>query len=509
MERSRRIFAQSEYNLFHPAFWFGNVDVRPLGLFRIGFGALMLKEAIYHIFTAAVWYSDAGMFPVRLLPRVSPNIPTLMSGLTETWMAQAFFVVWALVALLLLLGWRTRVMSVVNLVLLVSVINRNEMVVTGADGVMQVLGFWSLFLPLGRSYSLDARRRSTDLRPVTYAFPVRMFQLQVALIYLFTTIYKLQGETWLNGDAVYMALQVRMHTFPLAEWLLANASLPVLGALTYFTLAVEGGFALLVLAPVFQPYLRRAGLLLGVVLHVGIAVVMNVPNFPLIMMFSYLVFLDSDIVNWIERQFLVNETPAQPDSDLPAEIPKPAPTKRGCSGALAEIPRGMAQGAYRGLVATALVTVMSVVVWGNLLNNDALARQLQLRAMPAALENGLRAIGLWESWAMFAPNPLTFEGWFGLNGIFPNGNIYDLRSGLNRPHWYYGPTARWGKLEENLMSRGIDDPLFTAWTTYTCHEYQATGVVNVQIVLYSRPTSPPGQPFEPYQTKVIQGVDCR
>ena len=156
MNRPRWLVASSEFNFLHPAYWFGDVDARPLGLFRIAFAALMLKEAIYHIFVAEIWYSDAGMLPLRLLPRVSPTTPTLMSSMDAAWMVDVFFLIWAVVALLLLIGWQTRMMSILNLVLLVSVVNRNQLVVTGADSVMQALAFWSIFLPLGRCYSVDA-----------------------------------------------------------------------------------------------------------------------------------------------------------------------------------------------------------------------------------------------------------------------------------------------------------------------------------------------------------------
>jgi len=496
----------TEYNIFHPAFWFGDVDARPLSLFRIAFAALMLKEAIYHIFVADIWYSDAGMLPSSLLQRVSPTTPTLMSGLSETWMAIAFFILWAIVALLLLVGWQTRIMSILNLVLLVSVINRNQLVVTGADGVMQVLAFWSLFLPLGRYYSVDARR-SSQQRPATYAFPVRMFQLQVALVYIFTTIFKLQGTTWQSGDALYMAMQIRMHTFPIAEWLLANASTSVLRTLTYAALLIEGGFAILVFAPIFQPYLRRVGLIAGVMLHVGIGIVMNIPNFPLIMVISYLTLLDSDWTNWIDRRLQVSSTSDQ-SANNPSNRPI-KPTQSGCLGILMAIPRGAVQGAYRGLLACLLGGVMVVVIWGNLLNNDRLAIRLNVHAMPGVVESNLRATGLWQSWALFAPDPLSYEGWFGLNGIFANGETYDVRSSLRRPHWYSGPLARWGKLEENLMSRDKDDPLFDAWAVYTCNQFRSQGMVGLQIVLYSRLTTPPGQPFLPYRTSVIKGGDCR
>ncbi len=506
MNRPRWLLSYPAFNFFHPAYWFGDVDVRPLSLFRIAFAALMLKEAIYHIFVAEVWYSDGGMLPSSLLMRVSPNTPTLMSGLSETWMAIAFFVLWAIVALLLLVGWQTRVMSLLNFVLLVCVINRNELVVTGADGVMQVLAFWSLFLPLGRCYSVDARWRPLNQRLTTYAFPVRMFQLQIALIYIFTTIFKLQGQTWLSGDALYMAMQIRMHTFPIAEWLLANASTSVLRTLTYIALIIEGGFALLVFAPVFQPYLRRVGLIAGVMLHVGIGLVMNVPNFPLIMMLSYLMLFDSAWVDWIDWHLQVTTPLAQPPMNPPD---KPAHgSKSGCLGVLIAMPRGIAQGAYRGLIACALAAVMVVIIWGNLLNNDRLAIRWNTPAMPVLVESTLRTIGLWQSWSMFAPDPLPYEGWFGLNGIFQNGETYDVRSSLRRPHWYSGPLARWGKLEENLMTKAKDDPLFVAWAVYTCKQFRSQGIVGLQIVLYSRATTAPGEPFLPYRTTILQGGNC-
>lgn len=502
MNRARRLLSSPDYNFFNPAYWFGDVDARPLGLFRIAFAALMLKEAIYHIFVAEVWYSDAGMLPTRLLPRLAPNTPTLMSAMPDTWMAILFFILWTMVALLLLVGWQTRLMSVLNFILLVSVINRNPLVATGADSVMQAFAFWSIFLPLGRCYSLDARRRGEQGKSLVYAFPVRMFQIQIALIYIFTTIFKLQGQTWSNGDALYMAMQVRMHTFPLAEWLLANASISVLRTLTYIALLIEGGFAILAFAPIFQPYLRAVALVAGVLLHIGIGLVMNVPNFPLVMIIGYLMLIDP---RWLDRLKRY---------ELPLPVPKPLPIKEaakvpsGCAATLAAIPAAMGKGAYRALLACVLLAAMVSIIWGNILSNDRLAIRLHTPAMPRVVEESLRAIGLWESWALFAPDPLSYEGWFGLNGVYAGGSIRDVRSALDRPRWYIGPQARWNKLEENLMTKAKDDPVFSAWAVYTCRQLRESGLIGLEIVLYSRSTSPPGQPFLPYQTQVMRGADC-
>ncbi|MCA0454251.1 MAG: HTTM domain-containing protein [Chloroflexi bacterium] len=503
MNRPHWLFSSADYNFLKPAYWFGDVDARPLGLFRIAFALLILKEAIYHLFVAEVWYSDAGMLPARLLTRVAPNMPTLMSPFSDTWMAMVFFGLWVVVALLLLLGWQTRVMSVLNWVLLISVINRNPLVATGADSVMQAFAFWSLFLPLGRAYALDARRRGEQGAARVFAFPVRMLQIQIALIYIFTTIFKLQGQTWQSGDALYMAMQVRMHTFPVAEWLLANASISVLRTVTYMALLIEGGFALLVFFPLFQPYLRATGLIAGIGLHVGIALVMNIPNFPLVMITGYLVLIDPRWLDWFKQR---GRTRSQTPLMLP--VPATAPEPAGCAATLAGIPAAMGKGAYRALLAAVLIGAMGSIIWANILSDDLLAVRLRTPAMPMALEQGLRAVGLWESWAMFAPDPLRFEGWFGLNGIFSGEGIRDVRNPTDRPHWYVGPEARWGKLEENLMTKDKDDPLFSAWAVYTCRQYLDSGITGLEIVLYSRATSIPGQPFLPYQTTVIRGASC-
>lgn len=168
----------------------------------------------------------------------------------------------------------------------------------------------------------------------------------------------------------------------------------------------------------------------------------------------------------------------------------------------------MGKGAYRALLACVLLAAMICIIWGNVLNNDRLAIRLRTPAMPRVVETNLRATGLWQSWALFAPDPLSYEGWFGLNGVYSGGGIRDVRNSVDRPRWYVGPQARWGKLEENLMTKGKDDSVFTAWAVYTCRQLRSSGVTSLEIVLYSRLTSPPGQPFLPYQTQVIRTASC-
>ena len=50
-------------NLFGRRFWLGEVDSRPLALFRICYAALLLKDALYHLPLAERLYSDQGILP--------------------------------------------------------------------------------------------------------------------------------------------------------------------------------------------------------------------------------------------------------------------------------------------------------------------------------------------------------------------------------------------------------------------------------------------------------------
>lgn len=322
------------YNLFRADYWLGDVDSRPVALFRIVFALLLLKDAIYHLPLARIFYSDSGVVPRAALwdGLARTNRISLMDALSTPWMAAAFFVLWIVVLLGLLAGWRTRLMAILNFVLLLSVQERNIYVLNGADTVFRVMGFWAMFLPMGQAFSVDALRRRVaryrltqhpaDLRPPTgprpgAAFPVRMAQIQLALVYVFTGILKLPGEptAWSRGEALHYALQLQSLTQVTGDWLVNSGMDWLLRYINYLTLFTEMAFIILVFAPFLQPMLRMLGLTLGVLLHTGIAITMSIANFSMVMMGSYLLFFEwswlDGLARWLHRN------PAGSRSQLP------------------------------------------------------------------------------------------------------------------------------------------------------------------------------------------------
>lgn len=295
------------FNLFAPRYWFGEVDSRPLSLFRVLFALLLLKDAVYHFPLAGVFYSDDGLLPRSVLTQVERyHRFSIMDAMAAPWQAQLTFVAWGLVLLALLLGWHSRLMSILNFLLIMSIHERNSFVIDGSDNVARILSFWLIFLPLGNYYALDALRRRwrayrqshhlLDLQPgsaprTAFAFPLRMIQLQVAMVYLFTFILKLPGEIWLDGHALHYALQIRSLTLPSGDWVYQHLPRPLLQGMTYLTLFTEASFLPFVFSPLLQPYLRLLALTLGIAFHLGVALLMSIPNFSAMMIVSYTLFL--------------------------------------------------------------------------------------------------------------------------------------------------------------------------------------------------------------------------
>src|SRR5262249_52501338 len=118
-DRGVRRFINPAYNFLRRDFWFGQMDGYAVSLFRMVMSLLMLKEVVYHIPIAGLFYSDGGVFPrsVLLTDVIRAQHLSLMEAIPTDWLVVLFFLAWGAVALCLLIGYRTRLMSVLNFVI--------------------------------------------------------------------------------------------------------------------------------------------------------------------------------------------------------------------------------------------------------------------------------------------------------------------------------------------------------------------------------------------------------
>jgi hypothetical protein len=507
---------------FRRAFGFGTLDSRPLSLFRIAFALLLLKDAIYHLPLAGVFYSDTGVLPraVLLDGLAAPNRFGLMEALAYDWMAALFFLLWAGVVLCLLAGYRARLMSILNFLIVLSVHERNVYVLTGADTVLRVLSFWMMFLPLAQYYSIDAWRTArgeSEARRPAYTFPWQMIQLQVALIYLVTGVLKLMGDSWRSGEALYTVLQIQSILLPTGQWLGAHAPGWLLRLGTYGALMIELAFPFLVFAP--APSLRKLALAAGAALHIGIALTMVMPmtDFSLVMLTSYLLFFEPA---WVERletrgRKRMQAAPQALQSGLRRVGAALLTYIRPCAATPQQTSR-----VGRLVLTLCLGGLMLCVIWWNLGVIAEYANQPSFPTLPALPEAILEYTGLWQYWDMFAPTPLQVGGWLTVRGQFEDGRdaeLFALRpqeNGEQPPAPQWGPSMRWYKYVENI-NNSRDDRLLRALGRYTCRQYNTGGklpvgarLATLEVRYVYRYAHHPDEPAQPLESDLLWSHWC-
>jgi hypothetical protein len=204
---------------------------------------------------------------------------------------------WAglLAALAFTAGWRTRIATAALFVLHVSMIHTNVWITNGEDLVWRMLLFYSCFASLAEVASIDAwlrSRRAPADEPVRQPsiWPIRLMQVNVALIYLFSQPYKLiEDPAWLSGDALYYTMvNATWSRFPWPELFYWR---PLAAVATWGSLLGELAFPIVV----WIPRVRLYAVLLLAALHTTISVVLqNVTLFSLAMPAALLIFLSSE-----------------------------------------------------------------------------------------------------------------------------------------------------------------------------------------------------------------------
>jgi hypothetical protein len=187
-------------------------------------------------------------------------------------------------AVALAIGWRTRVASVVVAVLLLAVQRRDPWVLNSGDLLLRELAFFVMLMPAGETWSLDARRGGRERRRAPWG--LRLVQLQVSALYLFSVWAKVRGADWNNGTAVGIALQLEdLQRFAVPAGL--STSILVSAVLTYSSLLVEAALAVCL----WLPRLRYPVMAAGIGLHMGIEASLLIGWFSLAVVCSYLAFI--------------------------------------------------------------------------------------------------------------------------------------------------------------------------------------------------------------------------
>ena len=133
-------------------------DLRTLALFRVSLALVLLADLINRSWFLTAHYTDAGVLPRNELIDWSSPWRFSLHLLNGTTFFQALmFAIAILFALALLVGYRTRLATIVSWILIVSLQTRNPIFNQGGDDLIALLLFWGMFLPLGARFSFEER----------------------------------------------------------------------------------------------------------------------------------------------------------------------------------------------------------------------------------------------------------------------------------------------------------------------------------------------------------------
>src|SRR6266850_794619 len=281
--------------------WFGETNILPLCAFRSVLGVVLIFWYVDLLPDFKFFFSESGSFPHDLsLKERSPYLISLLDWTGSDLITIGFFLLGLLAAVCLLLGWHSRIAAVTNFVVLVSLQNRNLLPWDGADNVIRVTSFWLMFCPIERAYSIDAMqamRRGSPFSINAPALGLRILQLQIGCVYLVSAWAKLHGLAWLNGGALYYALNMGPAWNRSLAPLLSHVPL-IVSVGTVGTLLFEILFLPIVFSPWGQPWLKLLALIWGASFHVIIALTLKLGWFSYVMISAYILFLEP---SWIER----------------------------------------------------------------------------------------------------------------------------------------------------------------------------------------------------------------
>lgn len=462
-----------------------SLDPRSLAAFRIGIGAVVLLDLADRASSLEAHYTDVGVVPRAALTALSAH-PTYSLHMGSGGLAfqVGLFALQAVGALLLVVGLWTRWAALLTYVLLVSVVNRNPLI-AGQESFFVSIATWAVFLPLGATWSLDARRRQDHQAAMVLSVGTVAMTLQPLFLYTVATVSKFQYSSWTEGRAVYALLHKAHYVRPLGEFALTIPGFTAFA--TYSTMAVELAIACFLASPWRRDGSRTAGIALGVAFQAVLFACIDVGLFQPLAVVSTLPLIPRSFWDRRSGAHLV-------DSHVP----------RSASPRSAGLPLRLFHETACGLLLVAALASIPP----------------SLRVAPATypqpLQDVYRVLWLEQRFRMFANMDATPQGWWVAAGRLEDGRTIDAITHaqeflMERPEAYAAaiPNDRWRKYWGKI-SKPQFAPFRPFLAEYLCRRWNRnarTGerMISVEVIHVRELATHPGQPIVRRPVPLVHG----
>lgn len=302
-------------------FWFAAVDPATLGMLRIFTGAMLFYTHLVWTLGLEAFFGQNGWLPAETMAHWPGHSSLKWSyfyhihSTTLLWIVHiAALVVFAL----LTIGLFSRVVSVLAFLASVAYIHRALPAQFGLDDTLVMLAMYLMVGPSGGAFSVDRwlkRRRAKGVLPIEPSIganiSVRLIQIHMCVVYLFSGLAKLLGPAWRDGTAIWGAVANLEYQSMDATWLVHH--LWLVNVLTHITIFWETFYCVIVWPRLTRPIT----LAIAAGVHLGIGMFLGMWTFGLAMLIGNAAFISP----WVIRRIVGPASNSNSSEPAPASQP--------------------------------------------------------------------------------------------------------------------------------------------------------------------------------------------
>ncbi|MCE3278489.1 MAG: hypothetical protein K0S44_680 [Bacteroidetes bacterium] len=421
-----------------------SLDIRAISLMRICIAAVVMFDLGIRLTDLEAFYANSGVVPLHMLFENAWNTYSIsLHAISGLWQVQLFLFLFSFFcAVMLFIGYRTKLFTFLCWLMMLSLHNRNGLILQGGDDLLRMVLFWGMFLPWGARYSCD-HIIAPEINPPPQILTPASVAYILQICYIYTGSALLKGPEWdRDFTAMYYAYSLDQIAFPITKVVYYYPEL--LRRCTIVAYYFELLIPILFFIPFRHQLFRTIGVISIMLFHLINVSTLFIGLFPLIGITTSIGILPSSFMDWFEKIFY--------------RFRKQLRNSFVSWAFLAEYIIKWKRPNYNfsvihDRIRTAILIFLIFFVFDWNFSN--------LTFVNSKLSDKLRVIGyglrLDQNWGMFAPGVFKDDGWFILEGITKDGNHIDLLTGkqpdLNKPESVVSmfKNDRWRKYTENLI----------------------------------------------------------
>ncbi|MDQ2050330.1 HTTM domain-containing protein [Natronolimnohabitans sp. A-GB9] len=384
------------------------IDTRTLAVFRVFVGLLIVADVLLRSRNFSYFYTDDGVVPQSLARELSADGAVSIYHLTtDPTLIAALMGLQVLIAIQLIVGYRTRLATVLSFLFVVSLDHHNPFVLSYADTLFRLLLFWAIFLPLGERWSIDAVHADREPRTSVAGVASALILGQMVFMYFLNWYHKSQDELWTGGEATPLIMGLDDMSYLFVGVARQFPTLLELGTHLWYYMLM---FSWLLILLVGRKRMALVGLFMGG--HASFILTVRIGAFPYVAIAGLLLFLQAQF--WDDLKAVADRLGV--DTTWSADVR----TRLAASGATVPYPRlgsSSLERAKSGLYSVSLaVVVVSLVLFSAVSYVPIGGVADGGGGPPEPVDDVASSFGVDQpEWSVFAPTPRTTDRYY----VFP------------------------------------------------------------------------------------------